>query len=150
MERRRPRDSEEDKDNEAFDRIDALLANASAATAELRAKPHSKSTAAAAAMPPVERILGVAEELLQVRVALEHAATMTTATRSTLEHALRDVTQLCDDWAFATARARVDFIREDLDGGQANLKNDITELVRHLRYDARGWNGQSPGEGTGR
>jgi hypothetical protein len=138
MVRRRPLNIEEE--NEAFDRIDALIASASNGNAELQRESRPSRASTPAPTPPVERILGVAEELLLVRVALEREATVTPALRDSLEHALRDVGDLCDDWGFATARVRVDFMRDDLRRGAGDLKSDIAELVRHLRYDARSWN----------
>lgn len=53
---------------------------------------------------------------------------------------LNDVEQLCDEWGFATARARVDFTRDDLRNGLGDIEHDVLELVRHLRYDAKSWN----------
>jgi hypothetical protein len=118
-------------DDAAFDRIDALLAQASphSTTAELPRRD----------TPPVERILQAVERLMLVGSTLARSATITAGLRSALEQVLRDVAQLCDDWGFVTARARVDFTRDDLRNGYGDLGHDIAELVRHLRYDARAW-----------
>ena len=124
------------EDNDAFDRIDVLLDKAATRkTAEL-ARTASRAPAQA---PPVDRILDAVEKLLLIRVALEREATPTAAVGGTLDHVLTEVAQLCDEWGFATARVRVDFTREDLRAGIGDLKNDVTELARHLRYDARAW-----------
>ena len=134
---RRPFDSNAEDD--AFDRIDALLSNASNVNAELRSPATAPRATSSNERPPIDRLLGAAEGLMLVRVALERDATVTPELRDSLEHALREVTDLCDDWGFTTTRVRVDFMREDLGRGSGDLKNDITELVRHLRYDARLW-----------
>jgi hypothetical protein len=138
MKRQRPVDVAED--NAAFDRIDALLANAKNLGAEVGAVGiGADRVALSRTLPPIERILSVVEQLLLIRVALERDATVTQWIRESLDHALREVTALCEDAGFATAPVRVDFMREDLRNGTGDLKNDITELVRHLRYDARSW-----------
>ena len=135
MEWHPPTDSIEE--SAALDRIDTLIANASHSGGS--AAKSQTSDALPLATPPVERILAAVEQLLMIGAALARGGHPPGALRTSLERVLHNVTALCDDWGFATARVRVDFIREDLRSGYADLNGGITELVRHLRYDARSW-----------
>jgi hypothetical protein len=136
MEWHPPIDSVEE--SAALEHIDTLIARAGQSRGgQAKSQPIA---VVSPATPPVERILAAVEQLLMIGAALERAGHPTRSLRTSLERVLQHVTGLCDDWGFATARVRVDFIREDLKSDYADLNGDITELVRHLRYDARSWN----------
>lgn len=139
MEWQPPTDSVEE--TEAFDRIDALLASAG----EIKDVSRRRTVELASSpTPPIDRILEAVEKLMLIRLALERDATITATIRASLERVLNDVERLCRDWGFDTARVRVDFTRDDLRNGYGDIKTDVTELIRHFRYDARAWRPARP------